>query len=548
MAARTLTEGLEGQVARDPGAVAFVLESLENPPLEVRRGPLREGALRMARGLVSLGLRRGGRVLLMLPTSVEFVELFFGTLDAGGTPVPAYPPVNARQLADLGRSLEKFGRTSGTELAVLPGFLRDGLPVLEGVRVTTPEEIREAGKKPVALPPPPGPDDLALVQFSSGSTGDPKGICLSHANILSNILAFADRLQQSSSDVCVTWLPLYHDMGLIGTLLAPILRGVPLALLSPLDFLRRPVSWIRLLSKYRATIGVAPQFAYSLCARKVDPGELSDLDLSCVRVLLNGAEPIHPEGIDAFEEKLAPLGLRRGVVTPCYGLGEATLAVTMRAPGSGAPSIDVPVAEGTTMRVASVGPPVLGTEVRIRDERGNWLPEDRIGEICVRGPSVCVGYLRGDRIEPATDAEGWLPTGDLGLLHGGELYVTGRKKDLVIVGGRNLYPQEIEAEAGKIAGVRPGRIVAFGIAEPRRDTEALVVVAEAVDDRRGEEIVGELRRSLLAKFGVAPYDVLLVGKGEVPRTTSGKLRRSEARAMYLGGNFSHVLYRLRSAP
>jgi fatty-acyl-CoA synthase len=392
--------------------------------------------------------------------------------------------------------------------------------------------------------PTPAPGDLGLVQFSSGSTREPQGIRLSHANILANAHAFMDRMRIVPSDVVVTWLPLYHDMGLIGTMIAPILGNLPLVLISPLDFVRRPGFWLQSLARNRATISVAPQFAYNLCVRKVRVEELGDADLSPLRILLNGAEPIRADGVRAFEEKLRPLRLRPNVVTPCYGLGEATLAVAMRHPESGLEVVN----QGGSELVSS-GPALDGLEITIVDLDGKSLAEGEAGEILVRGPSVCGGYLsQGDGASPV-DGEGRLRTGDLGFLRGGELFVTGRKKDLIILAGRNLHPQEVEEEAARITGFRQGRIAAFGARDEAQGTEALVLVAEwageAADDPAGR--VAELRRHLMERIGVAPRDVVLVGRNQIPVTTSGKLRRSATRQAYEAGGFEETLFRLRSS-
>jgi fatty-acyl-CoA synthase len=329
---------------------------------------------------------------------------------------------------------------------------------------------------------------------------------------------------------------------------------VKLVLFPPTDFLRKPAFWVQVLGKYRATIGVAPQFAYNLCLRKAPAHTHAGVDLSRLRVLLNGAEPIHREGIEAFEEAYRPLGLRSGVVTPCYGLAEGTLAACMAIPGRPLTAAQGEHAdessEGEAQRpVVSCGPPMDGTEIRIIGPDGARVPDGSIGEISIRGASVCRGILGESGMVQATNAEGWLATRDLGFLHGGELFVTGRIKDLIIIGGRNIYPQDLEAVAAELPGFRPGRIAAFGVTEPSRATEVVVVVAEytaAPDDAL--QSVGELRKRLLERFGVVPHDTVLLGRGQIPVTTSGKIRRAQTRIEYERGAFSDVVYRLRPAP
>jgi fatty-acyl-CoA synthase len=273
-------------------------------------------------------------------------------------------------------------------------------------------------------------------------------------------------------------------------------------------------------------------------------------------VILNGAEPIQPDGVNAFQKLYRPLGLKPGVVTPCYGLAEATLAATMAPFGrklilaQPAPQQNGkrPKRGHTNSKMVSVGPPMQSMEVRVVDDNGRTARQGRVGEIHIRGDSVCRGYLSMRGLKRATDSDGWLPTGDLGFFKGGELYVTGRLKDLIIVGGRNVYPQEVEEVAGKIPGFRPGRVAAFGMVEPERATEVLVIVAETAEMPAKEAIaaVATLRQQVLNRFGVVPYDTVLVRGGEIPRTTSGKLRRNQTREEYEGGAFQNAIYRARS--
>lgn len=501
---------------------------------------------RLAGALAGAGVRRGDRVLLALPTGIDFVELFWGILWAGGVAAPAYPPATARQLEAYPERLRDQIRTIGARLVVVPPELRDFLADQRlPAELVAPEDIRARLGEPLpALRL--GPGDPALIQFSSGSTGNPKGIWLTHGNILANLRGFARRMRIQPDDFVVTWLPLYHDMGLIGTMIAPIAAAVPVAIFSPLDFLRRPAFWLQLLSRHRATIGVAPQFAYSLCARVIDPAALSGIDLSAVRILLNGAEPIDAQAVRAFERRLAPLGLRRKVVTPCYGLGEATLAVAMAHPRTGV-KVATPAADRSATKVPSAGPPIDGMEVKIVGKDGRRCREGEVGEICVRGPSVTRGYLEARRLRPATDTRGWLRTGDLGFLQDGELYVTGRCKDVIIIGGRNYYPQDIEREAAQEPPLRPGRAVAFGVRDPRRGTEELVLVAEARQREVPADLVSRLRRRLLRRFGVVPHDLVLLDRGELPVTTSGKVRRSATRERYERDGFPEAVFRLRGA-
>lgn len=543
---------------------AFWLEQVGEAPIQVTVNGLIEEANQARRRLQGLGIGSGDHVLLVLPTSTDFMFFFWGTLLAGGTSVPAYPPARWTQLESFSGALERMMSITNAKLAIVPEILRDFLrdnPTdgLDQSRIVTPEQIWAAEPSDTE-PVPPKPDDPALIQFSSGSTGEPHGICLTHANILANVRGFVDRMCIQPDDVLVSWLPLYHDMGLIGTMIGPLMADVELISVPPTDFLRRPDFWLRILGKHKGTITVAPQFAYSLCVRKVQPSQLEGVDLSSMRILLNGAEPIHAADIEAFETQFASVGMPKNTVTPCYGLGEATLAVAMRHPKSGIhsalrpPDVEddvVPPLENSedAAIVTAVGPPLKGVEVRIVSHDGDVEPDGKIGEICVRSATVCAGYVTANGVEPAVDAEGWLPTGDLGFMAEGELYVTGRKKDLVIVGGRNIYPQDVEEEASRIDGLRPGRIAAFGIPDPDRGTEVLVVVAEinVVGPEDPTKALAQLRKRILTRFGVTPYDILIVGRTQLPLTTSGKLRRFQTRTEYLHDSFTEIIARLRQA-
>jgi acyl-CoA synthetase (AMP-forming)/AMP-acid ligase II len=547
---------------RNPTLTAFWLEQLNEAPVQVTVRGLVEEALQARRRLQSLGIGRGDKVLLVLPTSTDFMFFFWGTLLTGGTSVPAYPPARWTQLASFSHSLARMIDITQAKLAIVPGILRDFLrdnpaEQLDLSRVVTPEEIWAATPSDVE-PELPAANDPALIQFSSGSTGEPSGICLTHSNILSNVRGFVERMRIQRDDVVVSWLPLYHDMGLIGTMIGPLMADVTLVSIPPTDFLKRPDFWLRMISKHHGTISVAPQFAYSLCVRKVHPAQLEGVDLSSIRILLNGAEPIHAADIDAFETQFAPVGMPRNTVTPCYGLGEATLAVAMRHPNSGLHSALrppdseddlVPPLENSedAAIVTSVGPPLRGVEVRITTHEGAAAPDRTIGEICVRAPSVTAGYMTGKGIEQAVDADRWLHTGDLGFVSDGELYVTGRKKDLIIVGGRNVYPQDVEEEVAKLPGLRPGRIAAFGVPDPDRGTEVLVVVAETngVGPEDPQKALTELRKQILSRFAISPFDIVIVGRTQLPLTTSGKLRRFQTRAEYLKESFAEVIARLR---
>ena len=564
----TVIEALESR-AEAGSETAIWFESIDATPTSINCAELLERTRRTARQLVAAGVRPGDRVVLVLPTGPDFPLFFYGILAAGSVAVPVYPPASQAQIPEFLRSLRRVLQLTRSRVIVTIDFLADLMiddpEITANAEVRTPAALAESDTtQPL---PTPGPADLALIQFSSGSTGDPKGICLSHRNIVANVHAFQRRMDiVASRDVVVSWLPLYHDMGLIGTMLGSVITRIPLVLASPIDFLRGPSLWFRLLSDYRATIAVAPQFALNLCLRRVAPDDLEGLDLSPLRVLLNGAEPVIADAVRQFEETYAVLGLRPGVVTPCYGLAEHTLAVTMGRygqkprvrpvpgePANGHRNGDGPENEDSagprTATAVSTGRPIAGTTVAIVSDRGERLPDLSVGEIAVRSPSVGRGRLTEAGMTPLTDDDGWLRTGDLGFLADGELYVVGRTKDLILAAGRNLHPHDLERAASTVPAVRPGRVIAFAVDDEVLGTQAVVVAAET-RLRAAEDLVrcaAEIRGRLLGGFGIAPRDVVLLTAGHIPLTSSGKPRRHRLKEAYERGEVDGVRYSLLPA-
>ncbi|HJS73268.1 MAG TPA: AMP-binding protein, partial [Vicinamibacteria bacterium] len=392
----------------------------------------------------------------------------------------------------------------------------------------------------------------ALIQYTSGSTGDPKGVLLSHENLLTNIRAIGDTVKMSPADVGVSWLPLYHDMGLIGAWLTPMFFGFPVAIFSPTAFLARPSKWLEAIHRKRGTISPAPNFAYELCARKVADEDLEGLDLSSWRAALNGAEPIPARSLERFEQKFAKCGFRKTSFLPVYGLAESSLLLT--APVLGAePRIEptdrdlfqregiarAPVGSAfEPLRFVSVGKPISGHEIRIVDEQGEELPDRREGRLLFRGPSAMKGYFANPAATAAiTRADGFFDSGDRAFVAEGDVFITGRDKDLIIKGGRNLQPQEIEAAASAVPGVRGGSVVAFGVPDAASGTERVVVLVETREDRASErERIGrEVARSVSELVGVPPDEVVPIPPRVLPKTSSGKIRRSACRESYLRG-------------
>jgi fatty-acyl-CoA synthase len=475
---------------------------------------LYERAQRAAGGLRELGVERGDRIAIVLPTGPEFMDAFFGAVLAGAIPVPLYPPLRLGRMEEFHRRTARMLRACGARLVLSdPRISR-----LLGVAVAEagpPLGLRRV-EHAQALISPASPDDLLLIQFSSGTTVDPKPVALTHANVLANVAAIETIVPADDAQAGVSWLPLYHDMGLIGCLLLSVDRPGPLTLIPPELFLARPAVWLRAISRKRATISVAPNFAYGLCLRRVRERDLEGVDLSSWKFALNGAEPVAPAVLRRFSDRFACYGFDARALMPVYGLSEASLAVTFTPACRGPRAI----AHGAR-ELASVGAPLPGIDVDVRD-----------GRIFVRGPSVMREYFGNRDATDATLRDGWLDTGDLGFLQDGELFVSGRAKDVVILRGSNHAPQEFEEALDGVAGVRPGCAAAVGV--PTAEGEQLALLVEADGPADAEQI----RARVTERTGIRPHEVHLLAPGTLPRTSSGKLRRGEALRQLQSGELS----------
>ena len=513
-----------------------------------------DGAQAVAAGLRERDLEMGQGVAIMLPTGRAFFEAFMGTLLAGGTPVPIYPPFRRaaigehlrRQAAILDNArvpvfvadaeARPFGRLLRSQVASLRH-----LDTVEGLKVPGQVSIR-----PVA-----NPDGFALVQYTSGSTGDPKGVILSHRNLLANIRAMGQAFDVHAADVVVSWLPLYHDMGLIGAWLGALYHACPLVIMSPLSFLARPQRWLWAIHRHRGTLSAAPNFAYELCATRVRDRDIEGLDLSTWRMAGNGAEGVSARTVRGFCERFAKHGFRAEAMTPMYGLAECSVALSSSPLGRGVASDRVdrarlaeegeawpPAREGaSTIELVSCGVAMPGHEIRVVDEGDRELGERVQGHLQFRGPSATVGYLRNPEKTAALFHDGWLETGDLGYLAGGELYVTGRVKDVIVRAGRNIYPEEIEAAVGAAEGVRKGRVAVFGARDAASGTEGLVVLAETrlADEVLRSALVERIHALVSDLIELPPDDVMLGPPGSVLKTLNGKVRRADCARLYEAG-------------
>jgi 1-acyl-sn-glycerol-3-phosphate acyltransferase len=560
---RSLVEALAWHAEHSPERTNVHLREDDGSEQTITYGRLWGRAAALAAGLGERGLEAGERVALMLRTEAAFFEAFFGVLLAGGVPVPIYPPFRPDQIEEYARRQTGILRNAEARwLVTFPDALR--VAALLRPRVPSLEAVVTAHALAVEHPPAPSArpaaSDAALIQYTSGSTGEPKGVLLTHANLLANITAIGTAIEIRPDDVGVSWLPLYHDMGLIGTWLTALYFGVPVAILSPLAFLTRPARWLWALHAHRATMSPAPNFAFELCVRRIADRDLEGLDLSAWRLAFNGAEPVSPETIERFTRRFAAYGFRAEAMCPVYGLAESSVALTVPPIGRG-PRIDridrerfqarreaLPAAAGdpNPLRFVGCGRPLAGHEVRVVDASRRPLPERLEGRIEFRGPSVTAGYFRRPDATRAVLHDGWMDSGDLGYLADGELFVTGRQKDMIIKAGRNLYPQEVEEVVGDLPNIRKGCVAAFAVPDPEAGTERLVIVAETRAELATHEAA--LRANVVdrvaATLGVPPDVVVIAPPGAVLKTSSGKIRRGATRDAYLAGE----LGRGRRAP
>lgn len=552
--ARTLVEVLRWHTEAHPERVHIFLREEDGTETPICYGALWKQATAVAAGLRQRGLGLGQSVALMLRTEAAFFEAFFGTLLAGAVPVPIYPPFRLDRLEEYARRQVRILHNAGARLLITFGevervarLLRGHAPSLEEVTAIEHLSLPEAGMSARRQ----RSDDPALVQYTSGSTGDPKGVSLSHANILANIRAIGKAIAISPTDISVSWLPLYHDMGLIGSWLTSLYFGIPIAILSPLAFLARPARWLWAIHSHQATLSAAPNFAFDLCVRKVSEAELEGLDLSSWRLAFNGSEPVSPETIERFTRRFTPYGFKAETMCPVYGLAECAVSLTVPPLGY-PPRVDRVARETfervrqarpalpedrTALRSVSCGHPLPGHEVRIVDRTGCPVAERIEGRIEFRGPSVMSGYFRNPEATRAVLHDGWLDSGDLGYRAEGELFITGRQKDVVIKAGRNLYPQEVEEVVGDVPGIRKGCVAAFGIADPEAGTERLVVIAESRETaaERLKEIRTRVLDQMVTVIGLPPDTLVITQPGAVLKTSSGKIRRSATREAYLRG-------------
>ena len=552
-AARTLTEALEYHAQRQPERLTVHLyEEGDEKSLTYRA--LWDGALLYAARLVEAGVTPGQTVAIMLPTCREYLFCFYGVLLAGGIPVPLYPPARLATIEDHMTRHIGILKSAGASIMVtipeakaLAWLLRAQVESLRAVLVPADFASPATGFTPVRGTG----GQIGFLQYTSGSTGNPKGVVLTHANLLANVKAMGKAARATTEDVFVSWLPLYHDMGLIGGCFATMYLGFPVVLMSPLAFLSRPSQWLRAIHRHRGTISGGPNFSYELCLRRIPDEELEGLDLGSWRFAFNGAEPVSADTLAAFEERFSRWNFRKNVIAPVYGLAEASVGLAFTPPGEPwqvdlidrdwlsrtGEAVPARPNDPSPLKLVSCGASIPDHDLRVVDAGGLELPDRSEGQLQFRGPSATSGYYRNPEATKGLFDGEWVNTGDRAYLSEGNLYITGREKDVIIRGGRNIGPYELEEAVGGVAGIRRGCVAVFGSMDAASGTERVVVLAETreVDPSRHAEVRRRINELAVSLIGAPVDDVVLAPPHTVPKTSSGKIRRLAARDYYERG-------------
>ena len=547
----TLQEVLDWHVEAHPDRPHLYVYQNADQIHEISYRTIKQKALQIASGLIGQDIAPGDCVAIMLPTSDDYFYSFFGVLYARAIPVPIYPPARASQIEDhLKRHANILQNAQSKLLITVPEakpvsqLLRLQVPTIKSVvtvaELKQPAELFDVGDAQHS--------DIAFLQYTSGSTGLPKGVALTHANLLANIRAMGKVVRASSNDIFVSWLPVYHDMGLIGTWFGSLYYAIPLVIMSPLLFLSKPQRWLWAIHRHRGTLSPAPNFAYELCINKIDDSELEGLDLSSWRLSWNGAEPVSPITMKHFTERFAKYGFRPETMSPVYGLAESSVGLTFPTEVR-KPRIERIQREPMTrfgraetaepgdpdaIQFVGLGLPLPGHQIRIIDDLGRELPEREEGELEFKGPSATQGYYRDpEKTEKLYHGE-WLDTGDRAFTIDGELFITGRSKDIIIRAGRNIYPHELEEAVCNIDGIRKGCVAAFASHDSRSGTERLIVLAETreTDETRQMQLREQINNLAVDLLGSPADDVVVSPPHTIPKTSSGKIRRAACKELY----------------
>jgi fatty-acyl-CoA synthase len=514
---------------------------------------LREDSLRHARRFVALGINPGDRIALVAETGAEFAACFFGAVYAGAWPVPLPLPTSfGGREAYIDQLSVQLGSCDPALFLYPPELAELGSEAAAKGKFSARDWDTLSSIEPASAELPSAkPDDIAYLQYSSGSTRFPHGVAVTHEALLANLCAHGKGLQVQDSDRCISWLPWYHDMGLVGCFLSPMSLQFSVDYLKTEDFARRPLAWLDMITRNPGTtISYSPTFGYDICSRRMSSQTRAEdrFDLSRWRIAGNGADMIRPDVMQAFVDSFAPAGFEATAFCPSYGLAEATLAVSLMPPGEGIRlelveenelSGGAPAPDERPRRyraVVNCGKPVLGMEIEIRGNDGNVLPDRGIGRVYVRGTSVMHSYFRDEESTKAVlSDDGWLDTGDMGYMSSGYIFIVGRAKDMIIINGRNHWPQDIEWAVEQLPGFKSGDIAAFAITGPSgEETPAVLVHCRVSDNEERGKLRDEIRERVRAITGITPV-VELVPPRTLPRTSSGKLSRTKARNLYLSG-------------
>jgi fatty-acyl-CoA synthase len=543
--ARSVAEALEAAAATARGVLAI---EHDGRSVRLTYSELLGDALKIAGALHARGLAPGDRVAIVLAEVSDFIRAFFGISAAGLVPVPLCPPAQAADLSTFARQSRHVldaARASAvvTSDDVAPLLDLRGKP--EAPDVLTIDQLRAGPALPLAVPVP--LESTALIQFTSGSTALPKGVVLSHTSLDANVNAITGPagLAITAQDIGVSWLPLYHDMGLIGMLLTAVYMAADVVILSPVLFLKRPSAWLEAISRYGGTVSFAPNFAYDLCRRRVKPSQIDTLNLATWRVAGCGAEPIRPDSLLAFAEHFACAGFRKSSFVPSYGLAEHALAVALSVDGLHVDVVDaeslvresvaLPAGNGSVaVRIVGCGRPFPGHALTVVDDHISELPERHVGSIVVRGPSVMDGYFENASATREALRNGWLHTGDVGYIADGQLYVCGRTKDLIIRQGRKYHPPDLESAIADVPGLPLAGVVVFGV-NHIEEPDQVVAVVEARASAKSGDVIEHVRRRIRETAGLELDRVVVAPPGTIPRTTSGKVRRTETRVRFQAG-------------
>jgi len=557
--AKTLLDVLDWHVNQHEDRILIQVYEDEGDGDRITYKQLKDASVKVASGLQAQGLQSAEAVAIMLPTGIEYFYSFLGILMAGGIPVPIYPPARPSQLEDHMRRHTQIIVNCGASLLItvkeakhVAKLLKAQVPSLK--RILTVEELQHSNSS--FIPPLINTSDTAFIQYTSGSTGQPKGVVLSHANLLANIRAMGEVVEASSDDVFVSWLPLYHDMGLIGAWLGSLYYAALFVVMPPLNFLAHPERWLWAIHRYRGTLSASPNFGYEYCLRRINDDQLQGLDLSSWRAAFNGAEAVSAETLEQFTKRFKDYGFKASAMMPVYGLAESSVGLAFPKINRGA-NIDyinrdlfmktgkaknISLDDTFALKFPSSGPPLPGHQVRIVDQAGHELPERQQGIIQFCGPSSTSGYYRNAEKTQELFTGDWLDSGDLGYIANGEVYVTGRIKDIIIRAGRNIYPHELEETIGNIEGIRAGRVAVFGSEDKKSKTERLIILAETreLEETVLEKLRGAINALTTDLAGSPPDEIILAPPNTVLKTSSGKIRRAASKELYESGTIGKV--------